>query len=171
MYKIIGADNKEYGPVPLETLKQWIIEGRANARTLVMVEGEQYWRQLSTVPELAALLSTQQPTAPPPPSYIPPASTPKQNTMAIASFVCGLLAVFSCCCFGGFPFNILAVAFGIIALYQIKFDQNYTGKGMAIAGIILGSFSILIMILGWVFFFTSKEFRDMLLEYQRRWRI
>ena len=35
MYKIIGADLKEYGPVSVEQLRQWISEGRVNAQTKV----------------------------------------------------------------------------------------------------------------------------------------
>lgn len=171
MYKIIGADNREYGPVSLETLKKWIQEGRANGRTLVMVEGENYWRKLSTVPELAALLPPEQQfyASPPPPPHVE-SQTQKQNGMAIASFVCGLLSIL-CCCTGGFPFNILSIALGIIALYQMKNDPNQTGKGMAIAGIILGSFSILMSILSWIAFLTSPDFRDFIFEYQKKWKI
>jgi len=39
MYKIIGADGKEYGPIPAEQLREWIAEGRANAQTKVLPEG------------------------------------------------------------------------------------------------------------------------------------
>ena len=35
MYKIIGADQKEYGPVTAEQLRQWIAEGRVNGQTSV----------------------------------------------------------------------------------------------------------------------------------------
>jgi hypothetical protein len=172
MYKIIGADNKEYGPVSLETLKQWINEGRANGRTLVMVEGENYWRLLSSVPELAALLPGQQQyPVPPLPSSAPTTQTQKQNRMAIASFVCGLLSILLCCCCGGFPFNILGVVFGIIGLNQIKSDPTQSGKGMAIAGIILGGFSLLMMAFSTILFFVSKEFRDIIYEQHRMWRI
>ncbi len=38
MYKIIGADGKEYGPVTSEQVRQWITEGRANAQTKVQPE-------------------------------------------------------------------------------------------------------------------------------------
>ena len=31
MYKILGGDGKEYGPVLADTLRQWVREGRANA--------------------------------------------------------------------------------------------------------------------------------------------
>jgi hypothetical protein len=38
MYKIIGADGNEYGPVNDEQIRQWIAEGRANEQTRVRVE-------------------------------------------------------------------------------------------------------------------------------------
>ena len=39
MYKIIGADGKEYGPITSEQLRQWMAEGRANLQTRVLPEG------------------------------------------------------------------------------------------------------------------------------------
>ena len=53
MYKIIGADGKEYGPISIEQLKQWSIEGRVNALTQVAKEGTIDWRPFSSFPELA----------------------------------------------------------------------------------------------------------------------
>lgn len=52
MYKIIGADQKEYGPVTAEQLRQWAVDGRANAQTLVQPEGSTDWQPLSAFPEL-----------------------------------------------------------------------------------------------------------------------
>jgi hypothetical protein len=53
MYKIIGADGKEYGPVTAEQLKQWMAEGRANAQTRVLAEGAPEWQTLGEIAELA----------------------------------------------------------------------------------------------------------------------
>ena len=33
MYKIIGGDGKEYGPIDEASLRQWIQEGRLNAQS------------------------------------------------------------------------------------------------------------------------------------------
>ena len=55
MYKIIGADDREYGPVTGEQLRQWIADGRANAQTKAQAEGSTEWRPLSTFPEFADL--------------------------------------------------------------------------------------------------------------------
>ena len=53
MYKIIGADGKEYGPISAEGLRQWIAEGRANAQTKVQVEGSAEWKRLEELPEFS----------------------------------------------------------------------------------------------------------------------
>ena len=46
MYKILGGDGKEYGPISADTLRQWVSEGRANAQTQVQVEGGTGWTAL-----------------------------------------------------------------------------------------------------------------------------
>jgi hypothetical protein len=69
MYKIIGADGREYGPVTAEQLRQWIAEGRANAQTMAQAEGTTEWKPLSAFSELAETLRASVPPvgAPPPP--------------------------------------------------------------------------------------------------------
>jgi len=52
MYKIIGADGKEYGPITADQLRAWIAEGRANAQTKILVDGTTDWRNLAEFPEL-----------------------------------------------------------------------------------------------------------------------
>lgn len=59
MYKIIGADQREYGPVTVDQVRQWISEGRANGATLVQAEGATEWTPLSSLPEFADALSAQ----------------------------------------------------------------------------------------------------------------
>jgi hypothetical protein len=66
MYKIIGADGKEYGPITAEQLRQWIAEGRANAQTRVLLEGTTEWKPLSAFPEFML----------PPPGAPPTLSSP-----------------------------------------------------------------------------------------------
>jgi GYF domain 2 len=61
MYRIIGADQKEYGPVTADQIRGWIAEGRANAQTQVRLESELEWRPISSFPEFAAALSSGAP--------------------------------------------------------------------------------------------------------------
>lgn len=64
-YKILGADQKEYGPVSTEQARQWINEGRLNAQSQARLEGESEWKPLSVFPEFAdALRSVPAPDAP-----------------------------------------------------------------------------------------------------------
>jgi len=57
MYKIIGADQQEYGPVTGDQIRQWIAEGRVNAQTRARVEGTEEWKPIGTFPEFAAVFT------------------------------------------------------------------------------------------------------------------
>jgi len=59
MYKIIGGDRKEYGPVTADELRAWVAEGRLNGQSLAQAEGEQEWKPLASMAEFAAALSAQ----------------------------------------------------------------------------------------------------------------
>jgi fumarate reductase subunit D len=94
--------------------------------------------------------------SPPPPAgygYQPPPQATGTNGMAIASLVCSLLGWL--CIIG----PILGIIFGFLALGQIK-QSGQGGRGMAIAGIIIGAVVIVILIvlvtLGAVFGNTSN---------------
>jgi hypothetical protein len=69
MYRIIGADGREYGPVTAEQLRQWMQEGRVNAQTQGQAEGSPEWKPLAAYPELA-------PAAPASPAPAPQVSAP-----------------------------------------------------------------------------------------------
>jgi hypothetical protein len=74
--------------------------------------------------------------------------------LAIASLVCGIVS-FACCYFSFFV-SIAGLVTGIIALVK-----KHNGRGMAIAGIIISSLSILfyvILILAVVFFAFNPSF-------------
>src|SRR5947209_4037681 len=72
MYKIIGGDQRTYGPVSADEIRRWIFEGRLNARSLVQLEGSNEWQPLSSFPEFADALRTQTSASPPPVSISPP---------------------------------------------------------------------------------------------------
>src|ERR1043166_1132622 len=54
VYKIIGADRAEYGPVTADQIRQWLAEGRAELQTKVRGEESQEWKLLAEGPEFAA---------------------------------------------------------------------------------------------------------------------
>jgi hypothetical protein len=73
--------------------------------------------------------------------YIPP-PTESPPVLAIISLVCGVLGIVTTCCCGilGVPVPIIAIVCGGIALAQ----PNSSGKGMAIAGVVLGVICLLL---------------------------
>ena len=76
MYKVIGSDNREYGPASEDVIRRWIAEGRANGATQVQKEGDPGWRPLSSCPEFAEALAAGPQTPPPAPAIPAPAPGP-----------------------------------------------------------------------------------------------
>ncbi|MBI3851832.1 MAG: DUF4339 domain-containing protein [Verrucomicrobia bacterium] len=70
MYKIIGGDHKEYGPIDAEQIRQWIAEGRLSGQSPAQSEGRTEWKPLSQFPEFASALGTQASRLPVPPSTV-----------------------------------------------------------------------------------------------------
>jgi len=67
----------------------------------------------------------------------------KKKGLAITSLVCGII--------GGYSWastaSIIAIICGHLALHNIKKDPNtYTGKGLAIAGLILGYLGLVLAV-------------------------
>jgi TM2 domain-containing membrane protein YozV len=93
MYKIIGADGRQYGPVGADQMRSWLAEGRINAQTPVQPGGTQEWKPLGSFPEFTA----DSKAAPPPGPQVPPTIGALSSTMAarasnkIPAGVCGIL--------------------------------------------------------------------------------
>jgi hypothetical protein len=64
-YRIIGADQRIYGPASAEQMEQWIREGRANAGTLVQGDGVIDWKPVGQWPEFADALRSHASLPPP----------------------------------------------------------------------------------------------------------
>ncbi len=143
MYKMVGADGREYGPVSADQLREWIAEGRADAQTKVLPEGATEWKLLGDLAEFRTTLGPSAPVSPPP-AYRPTAAR-KTNSMATLGLVMGIISVsFGLCCCYGMPFNVLGVIFSLIGLSQIRQDPlGQQGKGVALAGLILSLVGIL----------------------------
>jgi len=90
-------------------------------------------------------------TPPPPPAY----PSKPQQTLAVASFILGMVSVTIgwCCSFGVLTAPI-ALVLGIVSLVQIKNDPAKNGgKGFAIGGIVTGGlyfvvFALIILLYG-----------------------
>jgi hypothetical protein len=55
MYYILGSDQKEYGPIGSDVLRNWYQEHRIDSKTMVRREGESDWKLLSSLPEFSYL--------------------------------------------------------------------------------------------------------------------
>lgn len=110
MYRMVGKDGQQYGPVSAEQLRAWIAENRANAQTLVQAEGAPDWKPLGSFPEFAAGLK------PPPASATPPSPTapPRSAMVPRAS--------------NKIPAGICGILLGALGIH--KFILGYTGAGL-----------------------------------------
>jgi TM2 domain-containing membrane protein YozV len=102
MYKIIGTDGQQYGPISADQLRQWIAERRANAQTLALGDGATEWKPLVSFPEFAAIFQG------PPPQVYPSYANPRASNKIVAGV-----------------FGILLGGLGIH-----KFILGYTGAGI-----------------------------------------
>jgi hypothetical protein len=148
MYKIIGADGKEYGPVSVERLGEWVAHGRINAQTRVQAAGSSDWIPAAEVPALAALFGP--PGSRPagqgaPPVLTAPTTKVPSKGLAIVSFVLGLCSFVLCLSvFAGIP----AIICGHIARSRaVRSPLRYGGAGLAKAGLILGYLSIIVALI------------------------
>jgi len=66
-YIIIGGDQKEYGPIPADDVRQWIAEGRLNGQSLMKAESDAEFRLLEKFPEFADAFAPKAPASDTPP--------------------------------------------------------------------------------------------------------
>jgi len=139
MYKIIGADKKEYGPISPEVLRQWMAEGRVNAETQVLPEGATEWKALGTLPEFAASTPTAPPVFPAGSPYLAPRMD-EVNGPAIGLMITAIL---------GFLLQVtslvwsLAVGSSFMSNYQMP-NQEFANMFSGVVGAIFNSIGILV---------------------------
>ena len=136
MYKMIGTDGRQYGPVAADQIRQWLAQNRVNAQTLVQAEGSTEWKPLISFPEFAAEFRM----APPPVAM--PISDPRASNK-IAAGVCAILL-------GGLGIH--------------KFILGYTGAGLIMllvsvltCGLLLPIFHLIGLIEGIIYLSKSDE--------------
>jgi hypothetical protein len=176
MYRVQGADQKEYGPIPPERVREWIAQGRLNPQSLASSEGAPGWKPLGEFPEFAADLAARTTTPAPIPtsSASPgpgptlisgPGAAPRQNVLATVTLVLGIASMALVCCCYGLPFNVAGIVCGFIALSQLRSTPNQSGRNFAIAGLVL---SFLSLALGLVFLLIGVAFNPEVLKNLRR---
>jgi hypothetical protein len=146
MFTIKGQDQKEYGPVDAEQVRQWLAQGRVDARTLVRAEGSADWRALGSFPELAPVAAPP-PLNPPFPAAAAPqldnpfaTIVPYRNAPALLAYYLGVFSLIPCV---GFFLGIAAVVLGIFGLKQADKHPEAKGKVHAWIGIVVGTLAVL----------------------------
>jgi GYF domain 2 len=165
MYRIIGADGNQYGPISAEQLRQWIAEGRANAQTKVLAEGTTEWKPLSEFPEFFPSASTPGP-APLPPSPAPgipamqplgasygyPGAADQVTGPAIGLMVVSILQLL----LGAFLLVVHLIGASIFAMSQSAQNQPFANLFSGTLGIVQ---TILVMVLGAVVLFGAIKMK------------
>jgi len=149
MYKILGSDGNEYGPVSAEQVKKWIAENRLEKKSPVKLEGAPDWVFLQSLPEFAAAFGLP-PAVLPPVSHPPPipssARVPKsadglnviipyKNARALAAYYLGVFSVIPPV---GALLGIPALVMGISGLRFRRRNPEAGGSVHAWIGIVLG---------------------------------
>jgi hypothetical protein len=133
MYRLLGIDRKEYGPMTADEVRRCIAERRADRLTLIRREGEVGWKPLADFPEFRDTLAS--PAPPPLPGDRPsrPATGPRTSGLAVASLVLGILG------FCGVT-GLAGLICGIVAMVQIRRSHGAVkGIGYAVAGTIVST--------------------------------
>ena len=157
MYKIIGSDQKEYGPVTAEQLREWFTEGRVNGQTSVWSEASGGWNPLTFYAEFADLLVSKPPMASEPPPWgtqtgLPPDIFTRDYDLDIGRCVGDAWALLKNnfgMVFGGIAIFFL-IQLGLSGLAQIPF----VGLVFSLANIILTG-----PLMGGVYYFLLKHIR------------
>lgn len=140
-----GENGQQIGPLEDHAIREAVREGKVGAETLVWREGMAVWQPLSQVSELST------PYASPQVYHSYPTGMVRTSGLAITSLVCGIVGLLTCLVLAGIP----AVICGHMALNQIGQDPTRIGgRGMAIAGLIMGYLQLLCCVAALVLFFT-----------------
>jgi hypothetical protein len=155
MYKITGADGKEYGPITADQLRRWIAEGRINAQTKILPEGATEWQALSEFPEFAAAI----PTAPPSLSSLaasaPGAASGASASQQVAGPAIGLIVVAALGCVADLV--SLAMNLGVSALAANQTEGPWHDMASAFSGAIGVLWAVVgILISGFILFGALK---------------
>lgn len=158
MYKIIGADGKEYGPASLLELQGWIRERRANGDTLAQGPGMTDWKPLRDFPEFAQVL--QETGGAMPGSVAMPVTPAVSAVDLVAGPAAGLMVVGALVVVGN-VFGLLGNLLGLsMPLAQSTGDPQMDRLIHLMSGT-AGTISALIgMVLGGVTIFAGMQFRQ-----------
>ena len=163
----IARDGKQLGPFSLEEINRQLAAGTLSLTDNAWYEGASGWAPLSTVPGVttgAASTAASTPAAAPSSTAPAPtmvASGPVVPTtvvvaaptepLAIWSLVLSLVGLLGFCC-GGPILGIAGVVCGHLGLSKINANPQLQGRGLAMAGLIIGYIAVVSWALYLLFF-------------------
>ena len=85
-----------------------------------------------------------------------PNQSSRQNNMAIASLITGILSIpMLCLCYLGVPLAIVAVILGVLGRKKANEEMGGEGAGVALAGMITGGVTLGLVVVGIAFYAIS----------------
>ena len=144
VYKLMGGDGKEYGPVDAHQVKTWIGEHRLEKKSPVMVDEAKDWVFLESRPEFTSALAAQSDGASPPVigrGGSVNAIIPYKNPRALIAYYCGVFAVLPVI---GILFGFIGLVLGISGLRFRRRKREAGGAIHAWIGILVGGFFALL---------------------------
>lgn len=154
----VARDGKELGIFSLEEINRQIAAGTLRLTDLAWYEGATAWTALSTVPGVtsAAPASGGAPVSPaitvaaPGPGAFAPQR--KSEPLALASLICSGVGLCGFCCGLFLMAAIAGIVCGHLALSRIKANPELEGRGLAMAGLVIG-YIVIAVWLAWVLLF------------------
>lgn len=177
-----SKDGQQLGPVAFSEIERLLAEGQITEDSLVWQQGSPNWVKLSTVlsatapapaappiPEIAAAPTIPAYTAPAAAAATTVVASPKTSGFAITSLVLSILGLFCCTIL---VFNIGGIAFGHLALSQIKKDPALGGRTLALTGLIIGYIGLILGIIAAIYTFVAMpELQETLRQIEEQQRL
>lgn len=142
----VARDGKQLGVFSVEEIRQQLAAGTLQISDLAWYEGAASWAPLSSVPGITA--TTPASAIAPPASPVVPVTTPpgvavafpqkKTETLAVLSLIFSIFGITGFCCGFFLLMAIAGIVCGHLALTRIKQDPQLEGRGLAMAGLVIG---------------------------------
>jgi len=133
-----AKDGQQVGPMEFSELQNLRASGQISDDTLVWQQGTANWVKFSEALNLPAPGASGEPIP-----VLSPTPVVQTNALAITSLVLGIISLICC----GVLTGAAAAICGHIAISQIKANPAQGGRGMALAGLIMGYIGLAISIL------------------------
>jgi hypothetical protein len=141
----VARDGKQLGVFSLEEINRQLAAGTLSLSDLAWYEGAAGWAGLATVPGVtAAAPGSASQVSPAAVSAAPVAVVPQKKTelLAVLSLIFSVLGLFGFCCGLFLAGGVAGIVCGHIALSRLKANPELEGRGLALAGLIIGYLAV-----------------------------